>query len=292
MSDTSQKLTDALWRIYQRPEQPQPWELGGNLPWNEPDFSRRMLREHLDESHGAASRTSAERALQIDWLWQALGLRAGAHVLDVTCGPGLYAVALAQRGCTVTAVDFAPAAIEYARELAAAAGVADRCRFILADVREVGLNRFQADAALFLYGQLAVFPTAVAAQLLTEIGRALLPGGRLAVELLDEARVDKKDSTWWYTDNKRLWGNAPFLHLGERKWLAAEGMSVERFYIIHLETGRLDEIILCDQTYTAAAMTAILKGAGFGSVDVHPNWAGLPLYDAAEWQIYIAQKLA
>ena len=26
---------------------PEPWDEGDNIPWNEPGFSRRMLREHL-----------------------------------------------------------------------------------------------------------------------------------------------------------------------------------------------------------------------------------------------------
>ena len=46
-------LTRALWRIYNRPDPSPLWQGGGNLPWNDPAFSARMLREHLDESHRA-----------------------------------------------------------------------------------------------------------------------------------------------------------------------------------------------------------------------------------------------
>ena len=52
-ANVNRHLGDALWRIYRRPERPQAWVGGGNLPWNDPAFSARMLREHLDESHGA-----------------------------------------------------------------------------------------------------------------------------------------------------------------------------------------------------------------------------------------------
>ena len=58
------KLAHALRRIYNRPDPPPLWQGGGNLPWNDPDFSARMLREHLDEGHGAATRQAAERAAQ------------------------------------------------------------------------------------------------------------------------------------------------------------------------------------------------------------------------------------
>ena len=113
-----------MWRIFHRPERPRPWQNGGNLPWDDPEFSARMLREHLDQSHGAASRKAQERAAAAGLAVGKMGWRRDAHVLDVTCGPGLYAVALAGRGCQVTGIDFGPAAIAYARELAAAQGVA------------------------------------------------------------------------------------------------------------------------------------------------------------------------
>jgi SAM-dependent methyltransferase len=251
-----------------------------------------MLREHLDESHGAASRVTAERVQQIDWLWERLALQPGARLLDVTCGPGLYAVEFARRGCRVTGLDFSPASIAYARSLAKDEGVADRCEFVELDVRQMG-NRYHNagfDAAILLYGQLAVFTTDEAHTLLTQIAQSLRPNGRLVVELLDQDRVDKTDSTWWFTDDTGLWGDRPFLHLGERFWHEAGQLSIERFYVIHLETGALTEVTLCDQTYAVERMRQMLNQAGFSTVAVYPAWAGLPLYDAKEWVVYMARK--
>ena len=288
--NNADKLAAALWQIYQRPERPEPWEKDGNLPWNDPDFSRRMLREHLDEGHGAASRVTAEREQLLAWLWTKLGLNAGARVLDLTCGPGLYAVALAQRGAQVTGVDFGPASIAHARELAASAGVSERCQFVEADVRAYEPEAAAFDAALFIYGQLAVFPREVARQLLGKAATALKPGGSLLVELLEQERVDKKNSTWWFTDETGLWGDAPFISLGERFWYEDEKLSCERFYTLHLESGRLDEIILCDQTYSVEEMVQMMRDAGFATVEVYPAWDGLALYDAPEWNAYVARK--
>lgn len=283
-------LTRALWRIYNRPERPEPWDRGGNLPWNDPAFSERMLREHLDDAHGAASRAADERAMQIAWLWKRLDLAPGARVLDVTCGPGLYAVELARRGALVEGVDFGPAAVAYARDLAKAEGVAARCNIVKADVRGRDFGRERFDAALFLYGQLAVFPREEAQQLLERIAAALRPEGRLCVELLNQQHVDREESAWWFTGEGALWGDAPFLSLGERFWYEEEQLSCERYYTLHLETGELDEILLCDQTYAVEKMVEMMRRAGFGAVEVHPAWDGLDLYDAKEWIVYLAQK--
>lgn len=290
MGESEQRFSDILWRLYNRPDPPQPFVDDGNLPWDDPAFSERMLREHLDQSHGAASRVAAERKQQLDWLNTKLVLRPGGRLLDLTCGPGLYAVAFAQQGLQVTGIDFAPAAIAHARNLALECGVGESCHFLQRDVRKATHAPAAYDAALFLYGQLAVFRREQAADLLRSVAAALKPGGRLAVELLDRQRVDKKNSSWWFTDDKGLWGDRPFLHLGERTWLADEKISVERFTIIDLETAAATEINLCDQTYAAPEMVSMLQEAGFRRVDVYQSWDDLPLYDAAEWIVYVAQK--
>lgn len=290
MADAAGKLVEQLWKIYRRPERPDPWQDGGNLPWNDPDFSARMLREHLDQSHGAASRTEAERAWQLEWLQQHLSLQSGTQVFDVTCGPGLYAVALAQRGCQVLGVDFGPASIAYARDLARSVGVDDHCHFIEQDVRTLSMPESRFEVALFLYGQLAVFPRQEAARLLAGIYQSLKPGGQLVVELLDPARIDKQHSTWWFTDHQGLWGDGPFLHLGERFWDDDTQVATERFSIVHLETGQLDEIILSDQAYTAEGFTEMLRAAGFSKVAVYPCWDQGPIYDGEEWIVYIATR--
>lgn len=309
MNEVPKQLSQALWRIYHRVQKIVPWSYQGNLPWNEPEFSRRMLREHLDESHAAASRTTPERQQQLVWLWEKLELQSGCQFLDLTCGPGLYAVELAKRGCQVLGVDFSPASIAHARNLAQQEGVTDKCTFIEQDVRtwlhpitlspphpcdklraSSVTSSSKYDAAAILYGQLAVFPRDEAEAILHQTAQRLRPGAKLCLELLDPDRVDKKKSSWWYTDDTGLWGDAPYLHLGERFWDAENRTSVERFQIIHLETGQLDEVVLCDTTYTISEMTTLLHRTGFDRVDVYPAWDNLPLYDNKEWLVYVAQR--
>ncbi|NJN55290.1 MAG: class I SAM-dependent methyltransferase [Anaerolineae bacterium] len=233
---------------------------------------------------------TAERAQQIEWLWQTLALQPGSRLLDITCGPGLYAVEFAQRGCLVTGIDFGPAAIAYAQELAAAEGVADRCTFIQQDVRQMAQDGMGFDAAVLLYGQLAVMPKTDAQDVLARAARALRPDGRICLELLHPEKVDKKESNWWFTDNIGLWGESPFLHLGERFWLEEDQVSVERYHILHLETGELDVIELCDQVYQPEEVAEMLRTAGFTAVTAHPAWDNLPLYDADEWMVYTAVR--
>ena len=295
--DPAHRIYNALWHLYHRPQPPPPPHGAANFPWDDANFSERMLREHLDQSHGAASRPRMEIVRLVDWLWDKLSLHEESRVLDVTCGPGLYAVELARRGCTVHGLDFSPAAVHYAQQLAADEGVTQRCSFELRDVLTMGMPPARFDAVLFLYGELATFTPGEAAGLLRRCAATLRPSsesraGRLIVELLDFDHVDKTNSTWWFADDSGLWGDSPFLHLGERHWYAEQNLSLEQFHIINLETGELQEYTLSDQAYDTQTMTSMIRAAGFGHVEMYPAWGGVELHDAEEWVVYLAEKAA
>lgn len=137
---------------------------------------------------------------EVDFLMGALGLSAGMTVLDVGCGPGRHAVAFAKRGVRVVGVDISERFIEVAGDVADREGVAELVELHRADARAmVGDGRFDAalrdgegfDAAISLcqgaFGlggpaggsdpQNLAPDTAV----LSGIGAALAPGGRVAV---------------------------------------------------------------------------------------------------------------
>lgn len=86
----------------------------------------------------------------------------GKRILDVGCGSGRYAVALAERGAEVLGIDFASNMLILAHELAEKCGVAARCRFVNADFLEykfdesfnislsIGLFDYISDPSVFL----------------------------------------------------------------------------------------------------------------------------------------------
>ena len=284
------RFAKALWRIYNRPANPTPFAYGGNLPYNDPAFSERMLQLHLAEDDAAASRVSAERAQQLNWLTKKLPLTPTSHLLDVACGPGLYAIPLAEQGMRVTGIDFAPAAIAHAKQLAQTHDVNEQCDFVEHDMLTYHYANERFDAALLLYGQLAVMPTSDARSLLHKLYNALKTDGSLCLEMLHPAKVDRKNSTWWFTDESGLWGDGAYLHLGERLWNEAEQCSTERYHIVQLDSGDLNEVVLCDQVYEIEQMEGMLLAAGFAAVEVYVAWDGLDLYDADEWVVFIGRK--
>ena len=57
---------------------------------------------------------------EVALIWQVLDLHPGMTVLDLACGNGRIANALARRGCLVTGLDITPAFLEQAQQMAAA----------------------------------------------------------------------------------------------------------------------------------------------------------------------------
>ena len=86
--------------------------------WNDPHISASMLAFHLDPESPYSSRPHAFIDRSVDWLIPTLGLQPGSRVLDLGCGPGLYANRLAGRGIEVLGVDVSRRSLDHARDVA------------------------------------------------------------------------------------------------------------------------------------------------------------------------------
>lgn len=98
--------------------------------------------------------------------------------LDIACGTGVEAVWLARRGLQVWGVDVSAVAIGHAEALAARYGVADRCRFDVADL-DGGLPAGPAVDAILChrFRDRGLYPAMI---------ERLNPAGILAISVLSE----------------------------------------------------------------------------------------------------------
>jgi len=138
-----------------------------------------------------------ERHARILSLASGLVAEAPSRVLEVGCGAGLVAVALAERGCRVTAMDASPTMISMTRERAAAAGVAARLAARVGDVHALDLPDRCVDLVLAV-GLLPWLHSPDRA--LTEMARVLRPGGHLLLTADNRGRLsnllDPRRSPW------------------------------------------------------------------------------------------------
>jgi SAM-dependent methyltransferase len=259
--------------IVNRAATPTPWSEGDNIPWDDPAFSERMLSEHLSQEHDLASRRSSTIDSHVDWIFGTILDRRPARVLDLGCGPGLYVHRLAVKGCDCVGIDFSPASIRHAREVAAARGLG--CRFIHADVRDEALGD-GFDLVMMIYGQFNVFPRDRGLEILTRAHAALAPGGRLLLELQSAEQIRKGGEAGpsWYSAASGLFADTPHLVLQENVWHEQAAASTNRFMVIDAETGQVSGYALSNEAYTTAEVDDALRAAGFRGVRWFPSLTG------------------
>jgi len=120
-----------------------------------------------------------------DWCISAVDAAPGRRLLDVACGPGLPAIALAQcvlPGGGVVAVDIAPRMLASAERRARLAGVGN-IAFGEMDAEALALADASFDGATCAFG---IMFCADAVRAANEMKRAVHPGGRCAFAVWDK----------------------------------------------------------------------------------------------------------
>ncbi len=271
-----------------RARPPTPWAEGDNIPWHDPAFSQRMLAEHLSQGHDAASRRFATIDRHVGWIHDTvLGGRC-TRVLDLGCGPGLYAIRLARLGHACVGIDYSPASIAYARREAEAANV--DCTYRLADIRNGGYGTGYG-LALLIFGELNVFPREHAMRILAGVRRALEPGGVLVLEPHTFAAVRRlgERPPDWYTASGALFGDAPHAVLREHFWDGPAEVATIRTYVVDAASGAVARYAQSMQAYREDEYVALLRSAGFDDIVVHPSLTGDEAGEAAEYCAIVAR---
>jgi SAM-dependent methyltransferase len=123
--------------------------------------------------------TAERTAKEVEAIWSLLALQTGHSVLDLGCGHGRIANALAKRGARVTGLDRASLFIEKARDHAAAMGV--DVDYVVGDMREITWDR-TFDGVVLWFTTFGYFSDDENERVLELAVRALKPGGWLVIE--------------------------------------------------------------------------------------------------------------
>ncbi|MGD8626751.1 MAG: class I SAM-dependent methyltransferase [Anaerolineae bacterium] len=261
--------------IITRQSVPEPWAEGEKIPWNDPDFSRRMLDEHLSQEHDAASRRFEIVDRHVNWIHQDVLEGEPTPILDLACGPGLYASRLAALGHRCLGIDFSPASIAYARQQAAEAGL--DCTYIHDDIRTADYGQGYG-LVMLIFGEFNVFRPAGARHILEKAHRALAPGGFLLLEphTFEVVLQMGKEPPSWYAAERGLFSAEPHLCLQESFWDAGDKVAINRYYVVDAATGEVTRHSSTTQAYTDDQYRALLAGCGFYETTFYASLGGEP----------------
>lgn len=273
--------------IINRPLIPKPWSEGDNIPWNDQQFSERMLAEHLSQEHDLASRRTETIDRHVEWIFtEVLGSRPG-RVLDLACGPGLYGLRLARLGCECVGIDFSPASIRHATETAIEEKAS--CTYYQADIRDAEFGK-GFDLVLMIYGQFNVFPKPCGLEILNKAHAALKPGGLFLLEFqsLEQIQRGGEQAPTWYSAQSGLFSEKPHLVLQENFWHADTDAATTRFSVIDAQTGAVTTCALSNEAYTDRELTEAALSAGFEDVAKFPSLSGAAVAGDDDLPVMIA----
>jgi hypothetical protein len=252
------------------------------LPYAEPAFSSRLLREQLDPGTTDSSRPPAVVARQLDWLFASMGPRwrprAVHHPL---CGPGHYAAELRARGVRrYTGVDAGPSVVGHARRML---GNVPGFAFLNGDAADTGLlpADWEFDTLLLSYDAANFFSPDCLRRMLGPLVARLQEGGAVVCDL----RLTE-DGTAGFDEGRQVhqrprgsvFCDGPHLLLSEG--FVRDGGSVLGHRLIAVserDPGRPEVFYSVLWVPSAAGITALL-----GSLGLEVRLIGRPFADSAD----------
>ncbi len=258
-----------IMQLIKRIETPRPWREGEKIPWNDSEFSERMLKYHLTQEHDLASRRFEIIDKHIDWIHSKLGEKS-SKILDLACGPGLYSNRLTKLGHSCRGIDFSPASIKYAREQAIKEKV--EIDYVLEDIRTANYGD-NNDLALFIYGEFNVFKLVDIKCVLKKAYDSLKEGGLFIAEpnRYETVKQVGTSSASWYSSQEGLFSPRPHLCLMENFWDQEKHIATTRYFIIDAETNNVTLHASSMVAYTREHLERVIREVGFKDIMFHES---------------------
>ena len=257
-------MIDKLSNLLQKPAL---WQRSGEPFWDDEHISKGMLAAHLNPDWDAASRKHSDIDSSAAWLSSVIPARG--KILDLGCGPGLYAKRLSDVGYAVTGVDLSRRSIEFAKSRDA------KTQYICGNYLELDYT-CAFDAVTLIYCDYAALTPSERRRLALKVHQALKPGGLFILDVFTDAHFKGKT-------NRTAWS----LNNGGGFWCAGAHICFDATYIyenntvaveqhVVLDRNCVKEYLIWDTAYSAQKLTDELSPFGFTVRGVFADVCGNP----------------
>jgi SAM-dependent methyltransferase len=280
-------MDQLLAQLIQLQQKPAAFTPGETLFWDDPHISSQMLDAHLNPEVEAASRRPETIDRSVEWLIETLGLKPGDPILDLGCGPGLYASRFARAGMRVTGVDYSQRSIAYATGYARGNDL-DIC-YRYQNYLELN-DENQYKVAFLIYGDFCPLNPRQRSTLLRNVRRALQHAGKFVLDVTTRANRKRHGvKNGWYGLESGFWKPGPHLVLEEGFDYPEQSIWLDQYTVVEPD-GRISVYRNWFQDYTPETITEELSQAGFSVDSLWGDLTGTPYSPAGEWIGVITQK--
>ncbi|MCP4021269.1 MAG: methyltransferase domain-containing protein [Desulfobacteraceae bacterium] len=252
--------------IINLPQKPELYQKGTAMMWTDSYISKQLLDVHLNPDLDLASRKKKTIDSTVEWILDKAGKRK-LKILDLGCGPGLYSQLLAKKGHQVTGVDFSKHSIKYAAKTAKADNLDIEYRqqnYLELDDQE------KFDLVILIFTDFGVLTPDDRSRLLSNIHRALKPGGTFLFDVLNDKNIDQMMSEKsWEISEKGFWRENPYLALSDSFYYPENKVVLYQHCVI--DEDNCDVYRFWTHFFSHEDLSAILSKNRFEHIEFHDN---------------------
>jgi len=227
--------------------------------WDDDHVSKGMLAAHLDPFGDAASRNHAFLDASVAWIATLAPPAQFPRLLDLGCGPGLYATRFDAAGYQVTGVDFSRRSIAHARAEAKAAGRTIEYR--RQDYR--GLDERECyDVVTLLHCDYAALSAADRRRLVIAVRRALRAGGQFVLDVFTDRRRQPEHRSWQVCPDGGFFSERPYVCL-HAVYQYADADRTELRQDVVVTEGGIQDFRVWDHFFDPHSLAREIRPAGF-----------------------------
>ena len=235
-----------------------------------PQKGRRRAAKHwfediFDEDYLRTLPFLTPKATQAEakFVTDSLALEPGGHILDVGCGYGRHAMELAARGYYVVGLDNSLPLLLRGADEAQRRGLS--INFVHGDMREMNFEA-QFDGAYCLFSSFGFFDDETNKRTAQHIARALKPGARFVVEVLNRDYLvgDLPSRVWWEGDGCVVLEEVDFNYYSSR---------ISSTRSIVFDDGRQLEQAISMRSFSLHELGKLLHSVGFRVTEISGSMA-------------------
>ena len=239
--------------------------------WTNEHTSKQMLEYHLNETIDASSRNKNFIERSVEWIVSHFEVNKNTEVADFGCGPGLYTNRLAERGATVTGIDFSDNSLKYAKQVAAEIGL--KINYVLTDYLDFETtNSF--DLIIMIMCDYCVLSPEQRKIMLSKFNSLLKPGGSVLLDVYSLNTFNQREESATYELNQLngFWSPEDYYCFVNTFKYEKEKVILDKYTII--EESRKCVVYNWLQCYSKDSIRNEFEKNGFKAEELYSDVAG------------------
>lgn len=246
--------------------------------WDDDHISKGMLEAHLNPDWNAATRKHDFVDKSVKWITSIAQPTQFQQLLDLGCGPGIYAERFRKEGYTVTGIDFSKRSIEYAKEQTLLNK--SNIEYYYQNYLSIDYTE-QFDVITLIYCDYAPLSITDRLILLRKVYQALKPNGKFIFDVFTPLIRKAESRSWYYSEEGGFWNKKPHICLDSVYQYDDEDTTELRQSIVITED-TVNCYNIWDHFFTKESLISEIQPIGFNSFEFYGDIAGKEFSDTGE----------